>query len=133
MGNFNIQIDLTKLPGARVMEIQGNRSTRQCVVIPIDNNVGTVADGYITTGQDGLPVTKYFNDVKLSVVAIEHRQKKHGISHGIKPSFSQQYQERMTEDQLYNTPWVGTIKPWHLAEGEKTDDIGDLPEDDKDW
>lgn len=34
MGNFNIQVDLTKLPGARVMDIQGKKSTRQCVVIP---------------------------------------------------------------------------------------------------
>lgn len=134
MANFNIQIDLTRLPGAKVMEIQGNKSKRQCVVIPIDNMVGTVADGYITKGPDGMPTTKFFNDVKLSLVAIEYKQKKHGISHGLKPSFSQQYQERMTEEQLYNQPWMGTVKPWAVSEGEKTDDIGDLPEgDDKDW
>lgn len=135
MGNFNIQIDLTKLPGARVMEIEGKKSTRQCVVIPIDNNVGTVCDGYFTKdAQTGFPTTKFFDDVKLSLVAIEYRQKRHGISHGLKPSFSQEYQERMTEDQLYNTPWLGTVKPWAAKTEEKTDDIGDLPEgDDKDW
>lgn len=134
MGNFNIQVDLTKLPGARVMDIQGNKSTRQCVVIPIDNKVGTIADGYLAQTPDGLQTTKYFNDVKLSMVAIEYKQKKYGISHGLKPSFSQQYQERMTEDQLYNTPWIGTVKPWVVPDEEKTDDIGDLPEDDdKNW
>ena len=134
MGNFNIQVDLTKLPGARVMDIQGNKSTRQCVVIPIDNKVGTIADGYLAQTSDGLPTTKYFSEVKLSMVAIEYKQKKYGISHGLKPSFSQQYQERMTEDQLYNTPWIGTVKPWSVPDGEKTDDIGDLPEDDdKNW
>lgn len=135
MGNFNIQVDLTKLPGARVMDIQGKKSTRQCVVIPIDNNVGTIADGYLTKDpQTGLPTTKFFNEVKLSMVAIEYKQKKHGISHGLKPSFSQEYQERMTEEQLYNTPWLGTVKPWAVQAEENTDDIGDLPEDDdKNW
>ena len=104
------------------------------VVIPIDNKVGTIADGYLAQTPDGLPTTKYFSEVKLSMVAIEYKQKKHGISHGLKPSFSQQYQERMTEDQLYNTPWIGTVKPWVVAEEDKTDDIGDLPEDDdKNW
>lgn len=134
MANLNISIDLTKLPGARVMEIEGKKSTRQCVVIPIDNNVGTVCDGYITKdAQTGLPTTRFFDDVKLQLVAIEYKQKKHGISHGLKPSFSQQYQERMTEEQLYNTPWMGTVKPWAI-EG-KSDGIGDLPEadNDKDW
>ena len=134
MGNFNIQVDLTKLPGARVMDIQGKKSTRQCVVIPIDNNVGTIADGYLAKTPDGLPTTKFFSEVKLSMVAIEYKQKKHGISHGLKPSFSQEYQERMTEEQLYNTPWLGTVKPWGVQAEEKTDDIGDLPEDDdKNW
>ena len=76
MGNFNIQVDLTKLQGARVMDIQGNKSTRQCVVIPIDNKVGTIADGYLAQTPDGLLTTKYFSEVKLSMVAIEYKQKK---------------------------------------------------------
>ena len=68
MGNFNIQVDLTKLPGVKVMDIQGKKSTRQCVVIPIDNNVGTIADGYLTMDpQTGLPTTKFFSEVKLSM------------------------------------------------------------------
>ena len=135
MGNFNIKVDLTKLPGARVMDIQGKKSTRQCVVIPIDNNVGTIADGYLTMDpQTGLPTTKFFSEVQLSMVAIEYKQKKHGISHGLKPSFSQEYQERMTEEQLYNTPWLGTVNPWGVRDEKKTEDIGDLPEDDdKNW
>ena len=134
MGNFNIQVDLTKLPGAKVMDIQGTKSTRQCVVIPIDNNVGTVADGYLAKTPEGLPTTRFFEEVKLSMVAIEYKQKRHGISHGLKPSFSQQYQERMTEDQLYNTPWIGTVKPWANTSTEKIEDIGDLPEsNDNDW
>lgn len=133
MGNFNIQVDLTKIPGARVMEIQGYKSTRQCVVIPIDNNVGTIADGYPVHTQDGETMIKPFSEVKLNMVAISYKQPRHGISHGLKPSFSQLYQERMTEDQVYNTPWIGTVKPWVVPE-EKKDDVGDMPEDlDNNW
>ena len=134
MGNLNITIDLTKPPGARVMDIEGKTMTRQCVVIPIDNNVGTVCDGYTAKLKDGGTTTKFFEDVKLNVVAIEHRTKKHGISHGLKPSFSAEHQSKMTEEQLYDTPWVGTVKPWGGVK-EKKDDIGDLPEgnDSRDW
>ena len=132
MANLNIQIDLTKLPGARVMDIQGNKSVRQCVVIPIDSKMGTVCDGYEGKGKDGTPEFKFFNDVKLNLVAIEYAKKKHGISHGLKPSFSKEVTQRMTEEQLYNTPWLGTVKPWSIDS--QKDDIGDLSEgDDKDW
>lgn len=133
--NHNISIDLDMLAGARVMDIQGNKSTRRCIVIPIDNKIGTVCDGYMGKTPDGLPTEKFFNHVKLNLVAIEHRTKKHGISHGLKPSFCQEVTERMTEDEMYNTPWVGTLKPWGGIKEEKKDDIGDLPEgdNDKDW
>lgn len=135
MGNMNLTIDLTKLRGAKVMEIEGKYEKRTCVVIPIDNKIGTVCDGYMGKDpQTGLPTQKFFNDVKLNLVAIEHRQKNHGISHGLKPSFSQEYQERMTEEQMYNTPWLGTIKPWGGTKTER-EDSGDLPEgdNDKEW
>ena len=134
MSNFNISIDLTKLPGARVKDIEGNKSTRKCVVIPIDNTKGTICDGYMHMDQEGVQTWRPFKDVKLNLTAIEHRQKNHGISHGIKPSFNREVKEKMTEDQIYNIPWLGTVKPWDLN-GEKTDDIGDLPEgnDENDW
>jgi hypothetical protein len=123
--NMNISIDLDMLPGARVMDIQGKTCTKQCIVIPIDNKIGTVCDGYLTKDpQTGLSTEKFFSHVKLNLVAVEHRTKKHGISHGLKPSFSQEKTERMTEDEVYNTPWMGTVKPW----GRIKDDIGDLPE-----
>lgn len=134
--NHNISIDLDMLAGARVMEIQGKTCTKRCIVIPIDNYVGTVCDGCMAKDpKTGLPTEKFFNHVKLNLVAIEHRKKAHGISHGLKPSFSQEKTVRMTEEQMYDTPWVGTLKPWGGIKEEKKDDIGDLPEgdNDKDW
>ncbi len=130
MANLNLQIDLTKLPGAKVMDVQGNKSVRQCVVIPIDNNIGTVCNGYKMQQPDGSTVTKYFADVKLNLVAIEHRQKRNGISHGLKPFFSQEKADTMTEKDLFDIPWLGTVKPW----GGIKDDVGDLPAgNENDW
>ena len=133
MGNFNVQVDLTKLPGAKVMTIEGKKSSKLCVVIPIDNEVGTVADGYESQTKEGIPTTKFFSDVKLSMVAIEYKTKKHGISHGLKPAFTQKFMDTLNPDQLYNTPWLGTMKPW--KEGPKSEVEGDLPadEDENDW
>ena len=132
MSNLNIQIDLTKLAGAKVMDVQGSKSTRRCVVIPIDDKTGTVVESYIGKTPEGLPTPKYFNDVKLNLVAIEYTQQKHGISHGLKPSFSREHQERMTEEQMYNTPWIGTVKPWKMVSPPRLHE--DLPEaEDSNW
>lgn len=121
MANLNLSIDLTKLKGAKVMEIQGEFRTRKCVVIPIDNHVGTVCDGYMAKTPDGLATEKFFEDVKLNLIAVEYRKKKHGISHGLKPAFSQEMSEKMTEEEVYATPWMGTVKPWGGVKDEEED------------
>lgn len=124
MSNYNLTIALTKLKGAKVMEIQG----KTCVVIPIDNEEGTVRDSY--EGKiDGLPTTKPLNDVQLHLTAFEFREKKYGQTHGIKASFSKQRMERMTEEELRSMPFVGNMKPWAVAEDD------DLPagNEKEDW
>lgn len=135
MSNLNLSIDLTKLPGAKVMDIQGERSTRQCVVIPIDNKVGIVCDGY--TGKDpgtGLPTEKYFEHVRLNLVGIEYREPKYGATHGLKASYSTEHMQRMSEDQLRAAPWLGNVKPWTLTVSKPQPNHDDLPEaDDKNW
>lgn len=132
MANLNLSIDLTKLKGAKVMEIQGTHMTRKCVVIPIDNGLGTVCDGYISKTPEGLLTERYFDDVKLNLVAIEYRQKKHGISHGLKPSFSREVSERMAQEDVYATPWIGTVKPWNLASAQDEDDLP-VGNNDSEW
>lgn len=126
MSNYNLTIALTKLKGAKVMEIQGKTCTKTCVVIPIDNEEGTVRDSY--EGKiDGLPTTKPLNDVQLHLTAFEFREKKYGQTHGIKASFSKKRMDSMSEDELRSMPFVGNMKPWNNA---VEDD--DLPPGNKD-
>lgn len=119
MPNYNLRIALTKLKGARIMDIQGKTCTKTCVVIPIDNYEGTVQDAY--EGKvDGLPTTRQLDDVQLNLTAFEFREPRFGQTHGIKASFSKKRMEGMTEEQLRSMPFVGNMKPWTLI-GKKED------------
>lgn len=109
--NYNLRIALTKIKGAKVMDIEGKTCTKRCVVIPIDSEEGTVQDSY--EGKiDGLPTTKYLSDVVLNLTAFEFKEKKYGQSHGIKASFSRKKLERTSEEELKAMPFVGNMKPW---------------------
>lgn len=109
--NYNLRIALTKIKGAKVMDIEGKTCTKRCVVIPIDSEEGTVQDSY-EGKMDGLPTTKFLNDVYLNLTAFEFKEKKYGQSHGIKASFSKKKLERTTEEELKSMPFVGNMKPW---------------------
>lgn len=109
--NYNLRIALTKIKGAKVMDIEGKTCTKRCVVIPIDSEEGTVQDSY--EGKiDGLPTTKYLSDVMLNLTAFEFKEKKYGQSHGIKASFSKKKLDRTSEEELKAMPFVGNMKPW---------------------
>ena len=127
--NYNLRIALTKIKGAKVMDIEGKTCTKRCVVIPIDSDEGTVQDSY--EGKiDGLPTTKYLSDVMLNLTAFEFKEKKYGQSHGIKASFSKKKLERTSEEELKAMPFVGNMKPWVMTSND--DDLP--PADEKeDW
>ena len=128
MSNYNLTIALTKLKGAKVMEIQGKTCTKTCVVIPIDNEEGTVRDSY--EGKiDGLPTTKPLNDVQLHLTAFEFREKKYGQTHGLKASFSKKRMESMSEEELRSMPFVGNMKPWSNVVADDDLPVGDEKED----
>lgn len=130
MSNYNLTIALTKLKGAKVMEIQGKTCTKTCVVIPIDNEEGTVRDSY--EGKiDGLPTMRSLEDVQLNLTAFEFREKKYGQTHGIKASFSKKRLERMSEEELRSMPFVGNMKPWAIAQ--KDDDLPAASNEKEDW
>ena len=129
MSNYNLTIALTKLKGAKVMEIQGKTCTKTCVVIPIDNEEGTVRDSY--EGKiDGMPTTKFLDDVQLNLTAFEFKEKRYGQTHGIKAAFSKERLKRMSEEELRNMPFVGNLKPWVTSSIDE-----DLPEGNEkyDW
>ena len=112
------------------MEIQGKTCTKTCVVIPIDNDEGTVQDSY--EGKvDGIPTTKPLDDVQLNLTAFEFREKKYGQTHGLKASFSKKKMERMTEEELRSMPFVGNMKPWNAAADD--DDLPVANDNKADW
>lgn len=127
--NYNLRIALTKIKGAKVMEIEGKTCKRKCVVIPIDSEDGTVVDSIDGKTHDGLPTTKFLNDVYLNLTAFEFREKKFGNSHGIKASFSRERMQSMGEDELKQMPFIGNMKPWATR-----NDDDDLPAgNSEDW
>ena len=122
MSNYNLRIALTKIKGAKVMDVEGKTCTKRCVVIPIDNEEGTVVDSY--EGKiDGLPTWKPLDDVNLNLSAFEFKEKRYGQSHGVKAQFSKRRMERMSEDELRSMPFIGNMKPWVIANAPDDDDL----------
>lgn len=131
MSNYNLRIALTKIKGAKVMDVEGKTCTKKCIVIPIENEEGTVQDAY--RGKiDGLPTWKPLDEVYLNLSAFEFKEKRYGQSHGLKAQFSKERLETMAEEELRSMPFIGNMKPWALA---NTSDDDDLPagNDNGDW
>lgn len=113
MGNYNIKIELDKLPGAKIMDIKGETKTRRCVVIPIDNERGTVVDEYTKFDhKSGGVTTKPLAHVQLLVTAYESGNQSYGSTHYLKPQVSKEFFERMSEEQVRNLPFIGSLLPW---------------------
>ena len=111
------------------MDIQGKTCTKTCIVIPIDNEDGTVQDAY--EGKlDGQITWKPLDDVQLNLTAFEFREKKYGQTHGIKASFSKKRLERMTEEELRSMPFIGNMKPWANV---SDDDLPPSHSNEMDW
>ena len=134
MANLNIKVALTKLEGAKVMDIQGKTTTRKCVVIPIDNEIGTVTDAYISQDAarlDGQTTWVPSKEVYLNLVALEFSDKRYGQSHGIKANISREYMKGMSDEEIKSTPLIGNVKPWN------SDTCEDMPariaNNKKDW
>lgn len=116
MGNFNIKIELDRIPGAKIMDIQGDTATRRCVVIPIDNVRGTVVDAYKRFDHSlGAMTTKPLEHVQLLATAYESANQSFGSSHYIKPQVSREYFERMSETQVRGLPFIGSLQPWKVS------------------
>ena len=118
MSNYNVEIDLLKVKGARVADVKGNTRVRRCICIPIDNAVGTVTDSYFTRDQvTGERVEVRKKGVSLNLTAFELASKERGQSHLLKPSLSKETYESLTEEQRRMVPWIGNLKPWERPDG----------------
>ncbi len=93
--NYNIKIDLTKLPGAKVVS---DPDAGQGVFIP--------AGGPVEVSEGG---------AKLSLVAFELRVENEGQTHLVKPWLSRTQAFGMTARALHSIPYVGNMRPWDKA------------------
>ena len=131
MSNYNLRIALTKIKGAKVMDVEGKTCTKRCIVIPIDNEEGTVVDAY-EANRDGVMTWKPLNDVFVNLSTFEFKEKRYGQSHGLKVQFSKRRLESMSEDELRAMPFIGNMKPWVTPNVEDDDDLP-LADAKSDW
>ena len=111
--NYNLKVYLDLLPGAKVRNIEGKSGqTRRCVCIPIDNEAGTVIDGYRKfSHQLGGETTVSLKHIELRLTAFESTRQEFS-SHYFKCDVSKEMLERMTEEEQRNRPIVGNMQAW---------------------
>lgn len=96
MGNFKVKLDLSKMCGVQVVDVQG----RKCVVIP-------VADNSIFLSQKG--------GIYLDLLAKENAEPKYGQTHFIKRSVSKKAFAELSQeskDNLKNI--IGNLSPFEF-------------------
>lgn len=104
--NFTGKINLLKLDSTGIVVINGKSGSKKCVVIPIEENdifvpidesTGKAKGAYL-----GLNMWHNNNETGLD---------QYGNSHSVKQSFSQQYRESKSEEEMRNKPFLGNMKP----------------------
>lgn len=94
MKNYGIKIDLLKLKGAFMRNLQGKAETKRCLIIPVDD-----CDG-IYLGEKGC---------YLNMTAIEMQEPKYTDTHCIKVNIPQEQREAMTEEERNAIPILGGL------------------------
>ena len=102
MANYGIKIDLLKLRGAFMKNLQGKTATKRCIIIPVDD-----CDG-IYLGEKGC---------YLNMTAIEMQEPKYTDTHCIKVNLPKEQREAMTEDERNAIPILGGL---HAVEANGT-------------
>ena len=92
MANYGIKIDLLKLRGAFMRNLQGNTMVKRCQIIPVDD-----VDG-IYVGEKGC---------YLNMTAIAMQEPKYTDTHCIKENLSKEQREAMSEDERNALPILG--------------------------
>ena len=84
-----------RVPGASLVNIKGKTSTKECIMIPVE-------DSGLYVGEKG---------VYLNMTAIEYREQKYSDSHFIKMSVEREVYDSMTEEERNAIPIVGGLHP----------------------
>lgn len=92
--NYGIRIDLLKLKGAFMRNLQGRNATKKCIIIPVDE-----CDGMFL-GEKGC---------YLNMTAIEMQNPQYSDTHCIKPDIPKEQREAMTEGQRNAIPILGGL------------------------
>lgn len=101
MSNFNLKLDLTKIPYSFVSELKGTNETKRCVCIPVDS-FG------VFEGQKG---------VYLDLRIVERKQAgEYGDTHFASLSVQGEVYKAMTDEQKKAIPIIGSMKPAQQAE-----------------
>ena len=109
MFNYNITIDLKKIQGAKVVDMEGERG----VFIPINNRIGTVTDAYYTQdGYGGEFALKQRKGVLLRVVALGINPTVNNQTHLLKAYLYKETVSTLMEEQLRRMPWIGNMQNW---------------------
>lgn len=95
MSNFGMKIDLLKLKGAFLRNLQGKTSTKRCIIIPVDD-----CDG-MYLGEKGC---------YLSMTAIEMQEPRYNDTHCIKPDIPKERRETMSDEEICNIPILGGMR-----------------------
>lgn len=93
--NYSIKIDLLKLSGACVRDLQGKTATKRCVIIPVDDND-------IFVGKRGC---------YLDITAFEMTNPQYGETHLLKKDIPKAKRDAMSEEERRATPILGGLKP----------------------
>lgn len=99
--NSNVNLNLLKLKSAGVMNIQGKTATKECIVIPVEEN-----QIFVSKDDNGRAKGAY-----LSLTMWENQTpSQYGDTHYIKQQFDKDYREAHAEE-MKNTPILGNVKP----------------------
>lgn len=93
--NYNVKLDLNKIPGAFRKGILGKTTEKECVCIPIDN---------LFVGKTGA--------VYLDLTIVERKEvSQYGDTHLVKLRVSADDYKNMSEEDRMSIPIVGSVKP----------------------
>ncbi len=96
MTNLSIRIDLLKLQGAFMRNLKGAKTTKRCLIVPVDDEPS------IFLGEKGC---------YLNMTAIETDNSQFKDTHLIKGDIPKEQREAMTEEQLRQRPILGNLRP----------------------